>query len=171
MIDALQQSQFLKRKHFKMSNLMKVNSYYCFDIRSLSVESTRINLELGNWDFQAIRDFLQVCVKMKNLENGTEFVWPKEKFLNRLYLMKEMYNNYEEEDDDWDLPEERDPFQVNRLKMSTTNLIRMHCNWIIPIAGRLKPRDYNRYRASVLTGNFISFHIRLFGYLKKSVKG
>ena len=65
---------------------------------------------------------------MKNLENGTEFVWPKEKFLNRLYLMKEMYNNYEEEDDDWDLPEERDPFQVNLLKMSTTNLIRMHCN-------------------------------------------
>ena len=42
---------------------------------------------------------------MKNLENGTEFIWPKEKFLNRLYLMKEMYNNYEEEDDDWDLPE------------------------------------------------------------------
>ena len=25
--------------------------------------------------------------------------------------MKEMYNNYEEEDDDWDLPEEKDPFQ------------------------------------------------------------
>ena len=42
---------------------------------------------------------------MKNLENGTEFIWPKEKFLNRLYLMKEMYNNYEEEDDDSDLPE------------------------------------------------------------------
>jgi len=53
----------------------------------------------------------EVCVKMKNLENGTEFIWPKEKFLNRLYLMKEMYNNYEEEDDDWDLPEEKDPFQ------------------------------------------------------------
>ena len=52
----------------------------------------------------------EVCVKMKNLENATEFIWPKEKFLNRLYLMKEMYNNYEEEDD-WDLPEEKDPFQ------------------------------------------------------------
>ena len=49
---------------------------------------------------------------MKNLENGTEFIWPKEKFLNRLYLMKEMYNNYEEEDDDWDLPE------VNILSMT-----------------------------------------------------
>ena len=42
---------------------------------------------------------------MKNLENGTEFIWTKEKFLNRLYLMKEMYSNYEEEEDDWDLPE------------------------------------------------------------------
>ena len=25
--------------------------------------------------------------------------------------MKEMYNNYEEEEDDWDLPEDKDPFQ------------------------------------------------------------
>ena len=50
-------------------------------------------------------------MKMKNLENGTEFIWPKEKFLNRLYLMKEMYNNYEEEEEDWDLPEDKDPFQ------------------------------------------------------------
>ncbi|TRY68620.1 hypothetical protein TCAL_12159 [Tigriopus californicus] len=55
----------------------------------------------------------EVCVKMKNLENGTEFIWPKEKFLNRLYLMKEMYSNYEEEEDEWDLPEENDPFQVD----------------------------------------------------------
>ena len=53
----------------------------------------------------------EVCVKMKNLENGTEFIWPKEKFLNRLYLMKEMYNNYEEEEEDWDLPEDNDPFK------------------------------------------------------------
>ena len=52
----------------------------------------------------------EVCVKMKNLENGTEFIWPKEKFLNRLYLMKEMYNNYEEEED-WDVPEDNDPFK------------------------------------------------------------
>ncbi len=58
----------------------------------------------------SFRPSAQVCVKMKNLENGSEFIWPKEKFLNRLYLMKEMYNNYEEEEDDWDLPEEKDPF-------------------------------------------------------------
>ena len=52
----------------------------------------------------------EVCVKMKNLENGTEFIWAKEKFLNRLYLMKEMYNSYEDEEDDWDRPDVSDLF-------------------------------------------------------------
>ena len=42
---------------------------------------------------------------MRNLENGTEYVWPKEKFMDRLYKMKEMYEKYEEEDDEWDLPQ------------------------------------------------------------------
>ncbi|XP_022241347.1 kinesin-like protein KIF28P [Limulus polyphemus] len=51
----------------------------------------------------------EVLVKMRNLENELEFEWPKEVFLNRLYLMKEMYQNYES-GEDWDLPEERDPF-------------------------------------------------------------
>ncbi|XP_071522909.1 LOW QUALITY PROTEIN: kinesin-like protein KIF28P [Panulirus ornatus] len=52
----------------------------------------------------------EVQVKMKNLANGTEFVWPKEKFLNRLYIMKEMYQKYEEEEE-WRRPENEDPFQ------------------------------------------------------------
>ena len=41
---------------------------------------------------------------MKNLSNGTEFVWAKEKFLNRLYLMKEMYQKYEDEEE-WQRPD------------------------------------------------------------------
>lgn len=52
----------------------------------------------------------EVQVKMKNLANGTEFVWTKEKFLSRLYMMKEMYQKYEDEDE-WQKPEEEDPFQ------------------------------------------------------------
>ncbi|XP_069953210.1 kinesin-like protein KIF28 [Cherax quadricarinatus] len=52
----------------------------------------------------------EVHVKMKNLANGTEFVWTKEKFLSRLYMMKEMYQKYEDEDE-WEKPEEEDPFQ------------------------------------------------------------
>ncbi|GIY92934.1 kinesin-like protein KIF28P [Caerostris extrusa] len=45
----------------------------------------------------------QVYVKMKNLDTRQEYEWPKQKFLNRLYVMKEMYQNYEAEED-WDLP-------------------------------------------------------------------
>ncbi|KAB7507965.1 hypothetical protein Anas_04391, partial [Armadillidium nasatum] len=43
-------------------------------------------------------------VKLRNLENGTEYLWAKHKFMDRLYKMREMYNNYEEEayGDDWD---------------------------------------------------------------------
>ncbi|XP_063871952.1 kinesin-like protein KIF28P [Scylla paramamosain] len=52
----------------------------------------------------------EVHVKMKNLSNGTEFVWNKEKFLNRLYLMKEMYQKYEDEEE-WQKPDEEDPFK------------------------------------------------------------
>ena len=64
---------------------------------------------------------------MKNLENGTEFIWPKEKFLNRLYLMKEMYNNYEEEEEDWDLPEDKDPFQEDvNTEVSSEESIKLH---------------------------------------------
>jgi len=57
---------------------------------------------------------------MKNLENGTEFIWPKEKFLNRLYLMKEMYRNYEEEEEDWDLPE---VFYFNKAVEYVSNML------------------------------------------------
>ncbi|KAF0296590.1 Kinesin-like protein KIF28P [Amphibalanus amphitrite] len=52
----------------------------------------------------------EVCVKMKNLANNAEYVWSKEKFRNNLYLMQEMYANFEDEDD-WDLPESQDPFR------------------------------------------------------------
>ncbi|XP_076366810.1 kinesin-like protein KIF28 isoform X1 [Tachypleus tridentatus] len=51
----------------------------------------------------------EVLVKMRNLENKLEFEWPKDVFLNRLYVMKEMYQNYES-GEEWDLPKERDPF-------------------------------------------------------------
>ena len=43
---------------------------------------------------------------MRNLANNAEYVWSKEKFRNNLYLMQEMYANFEDEDD-WDLPEVR----------------------------------------------------------------
>lgn len=51
----------------------------------------------------------EVKVKMKSLEDDAEWVWNRNKFLNRKFLMQEMYQNYVE-GEDWDLPQEKDPF-------------------------------------------------------------
>jgi kinesin family member 1 len=53
----------------------------------------------------------EVFIKMKHLENGSEYLWPKSKFLNRLYVMKDMYQRYAEGEEPWDLPSDQDPFQ------------------------------------------------------------
>jgi len=78
----------------------------------------------------------EVCVKMKNLEQGTEFIWPREKFLNRLFMMKEMYSNYEDEDD-WDVPKEKDPFEEeNReVMIGSVNV------FLQPMAYRVEMRE------------------------------
>ncbi|KAJ8309975.1 hypothetical protein KUTeg_011840 [Tegillarca granosa] len=51
----------------------------------------------------------EVMVKMENTENGNYWMWDRNKFINRKFIMAEMYQNYLEEDD-WDLPQDKDPF-------------------------------------------------------------
>ena len=46
----------------------------------------------------------EVMVKVKNLKTNHEWTWDRNKFINRKYLMQEMYQNYIE-GDDWDVPE------------------------------------------------------------------
>uniref|UniRef100_A0A8W8LYM8 Kinesin-like protein n=1 Tax=Magallana gigas TaxID=29159 RepID=A0A8W8LYM8_MAGGI len=52
----------------------------------------------------------EVMVKIRNLESGNEWLWDRNKFINRKFLMQEMYQNYVEGADDWDVPREKDPF-------------------------------------------------------------
>ncbi|CAH1788618.1 unnamed protein product [Owenia fusiformis] len=52
----------------------------------------------------------EIMVKMKDLDNGNEWTWDRNKFINRKYIMQEMYMNYMEGDPDWDLPQDQDPF-------------------------------------------------------------
>nr|XP_040578221.1 kinesin-like protein KIF28P isoform X1 [Lepeophtheirus salmonis]XP_040578231.1 kinesin-like protein KIF28P isoform X1 [Lepeophtheirus salmonis]XP_040578235.1 kinesin-like protein KIF28P isoform X1 [Lepeophtheirus salmonis] len=95
----------------------------------------------------------EVCVKMKNLENGTEFIWPKEKFLNRLYLMKEMYNNYEEEEDDWDLPEEKDPFQEDlnqEVHIGTTHVFLQPVAYMVEMKEQLEITDLKGNKIGIM---------------------
>ena len=43
------------------------------------------------------------------LTTGYQWFWSKQKFLNRKYLMNEMYEDFQE-GNPWNPPEERDPF-------------------------------------------------------------
>lgn len=39
---------------------------------------------------------------VKNLANGLEYFWPREKFYNRVTVMQELYNRFDDDDDDFD---------------------------------------------------------------------
>ncbi|PVD36027.1 hypothetical protein C0Q70_02997 [Pomacea canaliculata] len=51
----------------------------------------------------------EVMVRVINLETKHEWVWSRQKFLNRKYIMQEMFQNFQEKES-WDLPPEKDPF-------------------------------------------------------------
>ncbi|XP_063964719.1 kinesin-like protein KIF28P [Lytechinus pictus] len=52
----------------------------------------------------------EVSICMKNVDNDNEFLWTRNKFLNRKYLMQEMYQNFTDGDKDWDVEQNKDPF-------------------------------------------------------------
>lgn len=42
---------------------------------------------------------------MKDLTNDNEWVWDKNKFINRKFIMQEIYQNFTDGDPDWKVPE------------------------------------------------------------------
>ena len=46
---------------------------------------------------------MKVNVKMKDLTNDNEWLWNKNKFINRKFIMQEMYQNFVDGDTDWDV--------------------------------------------------------------------
>lgn len=45
----------------------------------------------------------EVSVKMKDLTNDNEWLWGKNKFVNRKFIMQEMYQNFVDGDTEWDV--------------------------------------------------------------------
>ncbi|XP_022096862.1 kinesin-like protein KIF28P [Acanthaster planci] len=52
----------------------------------------------------------ELAVLMRCNDNDNEFLWDKNKFLNRKYLMQEMYQNFVDGEPDWDREKDNDPF-------------------------------------------------------------
>ena len=57
--------------------------------------------------------FFQPFIIMKELMTGLEWLWPRQKFVNRKYRMQEMYENFFV-GEEWDLPEDSDPFREDK---------------------------------------------------------
>jgi len=45
---------------------------------------------------------LQLFVHVANIETGLQWFWPREKFYNRAAVMKELFNQFDDDDDDFD---------------------------------------------------------------------
>ncbi|XP_047136420.1 kinesin-like protein KIF28P isoform X2 [Hydra vulgaris] len=52
----------------------------------------------------------EVKVKMRDLTNDNEWIWDKNKFINRKFIMQEMYQNFTDGYPDWNVAKEKDPF-------------------------------------------------------------
>ncbi|XP_054154280.1 kinesin-like protein KIF28P [Oppia nitens] len=90
-------------------------------------------------------DRTEVYVRMRNIESGQEFEWTKDEFLNRLYVMKEMYQNYESGEEDWDLPPERDPFVEDAHRechIGTAQVYLQSLAFMIELKEQLSINDY-----------------------------
>ncbi|CAD5220541.1 unnamed protein product [Bursaphelenchus xylophilus] len=52
----------------------------------------------------------EICVRVTNKSDDTTFLWDEHKFMNRYYGMSEMYQSYMDNDPQWNLPRDKDPF-------------------------------------------------------------
>ena len=53
----------------------------------------------------------KVVIQMKDLNTGNQWLWGRDKFVNRRYMMQEMYQQFLDEDESWKTVEkEQDPF-------------------------------------------------------------
>ena len=88
----------------------------------------------------------EVFVKVYDLMNNLEFEFSKEKFLNRLYVMKEMYQNFEQgsESSD-DISKEKDPFyeDINQEQLiGTSQLFLQPLSFNVELNEQLEILDY-----------------------------
>ncbi|XP_062578631.1 kinesin-like protein KIF28P isoform X1 [Saccostrea cucullata] len=90
----------------------------------------------------------EVMIKATNVETKHEWIWPKVKFMNRKYVMQEMYNDFLDGDDPWDLPPEKDPFidDINaEFHIGSVKIWLQSTSYMISMKEQLDVIDYRGY--------------------------
>ncbi|XP_033105762.1 kinesin-like protein KIF28P [Anneissia japonica] len=85
----------------------------------------------------------EVCVKMRNMVSDQEYIWSRDKFQRRKYLMQEMYENYSD-GEDWQLPDEKDPFTESpdtEIQIGHVNIYLQSMAYMIELKDSLEVYD------------------------------
>ncbi|EEC18035.1 conserved hypothetical protein, partial [Ixodes scapularis] len=93
-----------------------------------------------------------VFVKVRNSRNGQEFDWTKEKFLNRAFAMKEMYQNYAC-GESWEVEEERDPFledPYSEVRIGTVQVYLQPLAYMVELKEQLEIVNFKGEDAGIL---------------------
>ncbi|XP_038058147.1 kinesin-like protein KIF28P [Patiria miniata] len=102
----------------------------------------------------------EVCMKMRNLEKDLEYIWPRDKFVRRKYLMQEMYQNYTE-GEDWKLPDEKNPFTEppdQEVLIGTVNVYMQSLAYLIESKEQLDITDYRGKELGLLDVELVPCH-------------
>ncbi|PAA54177.1 hypothetical protein BOX15_Mlig025022g3 [Macrostomum lignano] len=86
----------------------------------------------------------EVYISLTNLDSGNEFFWSKDKFSDRKYLMRDMYQNYME-GESWKLPQEKDPFWEpadSPLLIGTCHVYLQSLAYLIEVAESFSVTDF-----------------------------
>ncbi|XP_038044731.1 kinesin-like protein KIF28P [Patiria miniata] len=87
----------------------------------------------------------QLAVLMRCNNNDNEFLWDRNKFLNRKYLMQEMYQNFVDGDTDWDREKDKDPFWEppdSEVMIGCTHVYLQSLGYLIEVEEFLGITDY-----------------------------
>uniref|UniRef100_T1K6K6 Kinesin motor domain-containing protein n=1 Tax=Tetranychus urticae TaxID=32264 RepID=T1K6K6_TETUR len=90
-------------------------------------------------------DRTEVMVKLINDEFGQEFLWPKDKFVNRLFMMKEIYQNYAQGDENWNPSPDKDPFLEDQKTEVLIGIVQVYLQplaFLVELKEQLEVLDY-----------------------------
>ncbi|KAL5021850.1 hypothetical protein ScPMuIL_001005 [Solemya velum] len=86
----------------------------------------------------------KVMVKMKNLLNGNIWLWERGKFMNRRYLIQDMYQQFLGGEDISNIPKEEDPFwePADTVLIGTANVFLQSLSYALDFDDKLAVTDY-----------------------------
>ncbi|XP_064610352.1 kinesin-like protein KIF28 [Liolophura sinensis] len=97
----------------------------------------------------------KVMVKMKNLLNANTWLWERGKFMNRRYLIQEMYQKYLDGEDVLKIPREQDPFwePPEDVLIGTANVFLQSLSYALDFDDKLAVTDYKGQEEGTLYVN------------------